>query len=41
MSVQIRKCWGPILKLDEIMEVFAPAKQSLESGLDEKRELRD
>ena len=23
------------------MEVFAPAKQSLESGLDEKRELRD
>jgi uncharacterized coiled-coil DUF342 family protein len=29
------------LELDEITEVFAPVKQSLESGLDEKRELRD
>ena len=29
------------MELDEITEVFAPAKQSLESGLDEKRELRD
>jgi len=41
MPVQIRLCWGYVLELDEITEVFAPVKQSLESGLDEKRELRD
>ena len=32
---------GVDMELEDITEVFAPAKQSLESGLDEKRELRD
>ena len=41
MSIQIRSKGGYVLELDEITEVFAPAKQSLESGLDEKRDLRD
>ena len=29
------------MELDEIKTVFAPVKESLESGLEEKRELRD
>ena len=29
------------MELDEIKTVFAPVKESLESGLEDKRELRD